>query len=208
VPDIANASYDMAPVDYVSAVIARRVLADDGAGGTWHFLNPARLSTGALVDGLRAAGHPVRLAGYAEWRAALQQAVAGGEENAWPASPPCSPSRPTREPGFDCGATERMAAALGQVCPPADGALFATYLVYMRGQGYSPLPAPHHRKGHAHEHVHPLRGLARLSADLVRPDDLGHRLAPVQLCAGHLGLAHDGVDHPVRADLRRHGRRC
>lgn len=140
VPDIANASYDMAPVDHVSAVIAGRVLADDGAGGTWHFLNPARLSTGALVDGLRAAGHPVRLAGYAEWRAALQRAVAGGEENALASFAALFPEQAdAREPGFDCGATERMAAALGQVCPPADGALFATYLAYMHGRDYLPL---------------------------------------------------------------------
>ena len=139
VPDIAGASYDMAPVDHVSAVIARRVLADDGADGTWHFLNPARLPTGALVDGLRAAGHPVRLLDYAAWRAALRQAVAAGQQNALASFAALFPEQvDAREPDFDCGATERMAAALGHVCPPADGALFATYLAYMRRQGYLP----------------------------------------------------------------------
>lgn len=141
VPDIAGASYDMAPVNHVSAVIACRVLAQNGAGanGTWHFLNPARLPTSALVEGLRAAGHPVRLVDYAQWRAALQQAVSAGQANALASFAALFPEQAdAREPGFDCGATERMAAALGHVCPPADGALFATYLAYMHRQGYLP----------------------------------------------------------------------
>ena len=65
--------------------------------------------------------------------------MAGGEDNALASFAALFPEQAdAREPGFDCGATERMAAALGHVCPPADGALFATYLAYMQRQGYLP----------------------------------------------------------------------
>jgi myxalamid-type nonribosomal peptide synthetase MxaA len=139
VPHSAGDTFDMAPVDYVSAAIVRIALGGGDENGNFHFLNPHRLPVEELSATLRARGFVFDDVDYPTWRAALQAAVAVSRENALSTFAALFPEHSDgREPGFDCSATEQAAAACGITCPPADRTLFDTYVGFMLSRGYLP----------------------------------------------------------------------
>jgi myxalamid-type nonribosomal peptide synthetase MxaA len=148
VPRIGDETFDMAPVDYVSAAIVKLALGAGSATGNFHFLNPHRMPVGDMIATLRARGFEFAEVGYAEWRNALQEAAGASRENALSTFAALFPEHPDmREPGFDCSATEQAAAGCGVACPPAGRALFDTYLGFMLSRGYLPPPVPEEKYG-------------------------------------------------------------
>ncbi len=136
-------TFDMAPVDYVSSAIVRLALGAGDENGNFHFLNPRRLPVAELVETLRARGFDFAEVDDPTWRSALQSAVAASRENALSTFAALFPEQPDgREPGFDCSATEQAVAACGVICPPADHALFDTYVGFMLSRGYLPIKPP------------------------------------------------------------------
>ena len=143
VPRSGDETFDMAPVDYVSAGIVRLALGAGDANGNFHFLNPRRMPVADLIATLRARGLAFAETDYATWRAALLDAVAHSRDNALASFAAMYPEQPDmREPGFDCSATEQALAACGIACPAADHALFDTYVGFMLSRGFLPLSTP------------------------------------------------------------------
>lgn len=143
VPRDGDETFDMAPVDYVSAGIVRLALGAGDENGNFHFLNPHRMPVADLVATLRGRGLDFVEADYATWRRALLAAVAVSRDNALSSFAAMYPENPDmREPGFDCSATEQALAACGITCPPADHALFDTYIGFMLPRGFLPLSTP------------------------------------------------------------------
>lgn len=143
VPREGDETFDMAPVDYVSAGIVRLALGAGDENGNFHFLNPHRMPVVDLIATLREHGLDFVEADYATWRRALLDAVAVSRDNALSSFAAMYPENPDmREPDFDCSATEQALAACGIACPPADRALFGTYIGFMLSRGFLPLSTP------------------------------------------------------------------
>ncbi|WP_436760739.1 non-ribosomal peptide synthetase [Streptosporangium sp. V21-05] len=118
---------DMAPVDHVASAIAH--LAASRAVGDFHYYNPRVLTSEELAGGLREHGLPVRLMPGVQWRRLVRDRLEIGDD--LPIAPyPAFFAEYDALPGpsFDCSATERLLAAAGLVCPPADGKLLDLYL--------------------------------------------------------------------------------
>lgn len=142
-PYVAQDSFDMTPVDYVGrAIVAFALGAVESAAdanGNFHFSNPVRLSIPAASAALEQRGIHLRKASYMEWRAALQNAAAQGLDNALASFATLYPEvQDSREPSFDCRATEQAAAAIGLHCPAGDSDLFMRYLDYMLARNFLP----------------------------------------------------------------------
>ncbi|MER5648339.1 amino acid adenylation domain-containing protein [Streptosporangium sp. NPDC002524] len=118
---------DMAPVDHVASAIVH--LATSRAAGDFHYHNPRVLTSEELAEGLREHGFPVRLMPGLRWRRLVRDRLEIGDD--LPIAPyPAFFAEYGALPGpsFDCSATEKLLAAAGLVCPPADGKLLDLYL--------------------------------------------------------------------------------
>jgi thioester reductase-like protein len=132
-PALPDEAFDMVPVDVVARAIVTIALGGGPADGNYHYFNPRRLPIPEAVAVMREFGLAVREVPYADWRRALLAAVAAKKDNALAAFAGMFPERPDpREPVFDCRATF---AAGGIDCPPADRALFASYLRHLETRG-------------------------------------------------------------------------
>ncbi|MEU8382139.1 amino acid adenylation domain-containing protein [Streptosporangium sp. NPDC048865] len=128
---------DMAPVDHVASAIVH--LAASRAVGDFHYHNPRVLTSEELAEGLREHGLPVRLMPGDRWRRLVRDRLELGDD--LPIAPyPAFFAEYGALPGpsFDCSATERLLAAAGLVCPPADGKLLDLYLGDLIGTGVLP----------------------------------------------------------------------
>ncbi|MEU0478649.1 amino acid adenylation domain-containing protein [Streptosporangium sp. NPDC006013] len=118
---------DMAPVDHVASAIVH--LARSRAVGDFHYHNPRVLTSKELAEGLREHGFPVRLMPAGRWRRLVRDRLEVGDDLPIAPYPAFFAEYDTLAgPSFDCSATERILAAAGLVCPPADGKLLDLYL--------------------------------------------------------------------------------
>ncbi len=138
-PDLPDEAFDMAPVDYVGRAIVRLALGGGDANGNFHFFNNHRLPIRDAIAVLRAEGFAITEVPYPQWRAALLEAASKSGENALAPFAGLFPERPdAREPHFDCTRTEQAAQAQGLAMPPADRALFATGVRFLKVRGAMP----------------------------------------------------------------------
>ncbi len=136
-PYLPDESFDMAPVDYVGRAIVRLALGAGDANGQFHFYNARRLPIPQAIEAMRACGVTIEEVPYAQWRQALIAAVAVARDNALAPFAGLFPVVPDpREPRFDCSISQQAVAASGLACPPADKALFTTYLRFLQARGF------------------------------------------------------------------------
>ncbi|WP_446686026.1 thioester reductase domain-containing protein [Nonomuraea roseola] len=123
VPDLPFEE-DLAPVDYVAAGIAHLAVTSE-ADGEHHYFNGATISYAGIA---RATG--ADLVPWGRWRSAVLE---GGERLPLAPFAATLPEETPRfeRPLFDCGRTEKLLAAAGITCPPADTALLDRYLGHL-----------------------------------------------------------------------------
>ncbi len=132
--DLADATLDMTPVDFVARAIAALLIAAPAGGDTYHLANVDQsFSYARLGRALVAAGVAARPAPYAEFRAALLAAPSSrlaALASFFPAAGFALGSGP-----WPCARTVAALAALGVARPPVDDALVARYVRASLGNG-------------------------------------------------------------------------
>ncbi|MBE7452219.1 MAG: thioester reductase domain-containing protein [Kofleriaceae bacterium] len=132
--DLADATLDMTPVDFVAGAIAALLIAAPAGGDTYHLANVDQsFSYARLGRALVAAGVAARPAPYAEFRAALLAAPSSrlaALASFFPAAGFALGSGP-----WPCARTVAALAALGVARPPVDDALVARYVRASLGNG-------------------------------------------------------------------------
>jgi amino acid adenylation domain-containing protein/thioester reductase-like protein len=142
-PDLAL-DERMLPVDYVSRAIVRLSRLPDQAGRAFHLFHRHPLAFGAALASVRAAGHPLELLPYAEWRRRLLD-TATPEHPLYPFIElfPAAPAEldglgyQTAVPVAD-RATQAALSAAGLHCPPIDAAMIRAYLEFFLRRKGSP----------------------------------------------------------------------
>ncbi|MGA4798229.1 non-ribosomal peptide synthetase [Streptomyces lavendulocolor] len=152
-PDLAL-PLDLVPADFVAGAVVHLATHRAATGQTYHLTNPRPASLDAMVDRLRAHGHPIRTVAYREWVDAMvahlaerpshpfgpfaelftTEAAAGGltvEEL----------STTGRAPRLGRARLEADLAGSGLACPPVDARLLDRYIRYFHVSGFLPAPA-------------------------------------------------------------------
>jgi amino acid adenylation domain-containing protein/thioester reductase-like protein len=133
---------DLGPVDQVAAGVVQAAADPAWLGGVFHYLNTAFLPFGELLRAVRAAGYPLRVLPYAEWR---PRALAASADPAHPLHPimPLFPAElvASTVPQFRSPRAEALMAAAGVAWTPADAALVARTITRFVHRGVLPAPA-------------------------------------------------------------------
>ncbi|MGK5639435.1 thioester reductase domain-containing protein, partial [Streptomyces sp. URMC 126] len=139
-----DADFDLVPVDYATAALAELSLKPAALGGTYHLAHPVRTRFAAVVERLRAAGHPLTETDPEEWTRAVTADLleAGGDADESVASVAALAGASRGMPGFGSlrlDVTGTLRALAGAVpCPPPDGPALDRYLDHLTAAG--PLP--------------------------------------------------------------------
>jgi thioester reductase-like protein len=142
---LRGAEFDVTPVDYVARALVDLSLQPDLIGRTFHLTNPNPLQTRQFAEWMNSQGLGVKAVSYVDWREKL---LALAEQNGsnrirmlvniLAPSDLADGSMTALHPRFDCRHTLQSLAGAGIACPPADPALFATYLRYLQVEGLEP----------------------------------------------------------------------
>jgi thioester reductase-like protein len=142
-----NASFDIAPVDYVSRAIAYLSRQKESLGKAFHVVNPHPLHSSLLIDSIRSLGYPIQQIPYDQWRTELLNIARRSPEHPLYPLVPFFPARESHEQTsnsgmlkFDCQNTLAGLAGTSIVCPPADDELLRTYFSYLIHNGFLKLP--------------------------------------------------------------------
>ncbi|MGI5479207.1 non-ribosomal peptide synthetase [Streptomyces lavendofoliae] len=144
---------NLVPADFVAGAVVHLATRHAATGQTYHLTNPRPATLGAMVDRLRAQGHPIRTIGHREWADVMAahlarrpshpfgpfaelftRAAAGGLTVA-------ELSTAGRAPGLGRDRLEADLAGSGLVCPPVDARLLDHYVRYFHASGFLPAPA-------------------------------------------------------------------
>jgi thioester reductase-like protein len=140
------------PVDFVSKGIVSLSQRQDSLGNTFHLVSSTPLDSEAIADRIRAAGYPLEVRSYRQWRERLIE-LAQEEDSDWSAILPLLrgqedsatgeslPLWPPRNMRFRCEATTALLERESILCPPIDARLIEKCLDYFHHIGF--LPAPH-----------------------------------------------------------------
>jgi len=137
-----GASFDLAPVDYVSQAIVYLSRQQASLNKTFHVVNPHPLHSNLLIDSLRSLGYPIQQIPYDRWRTELLNIARHSPEHAlYPLVPffPASESQAQTTSGelkFDCQNTLAGLAGTSIVCPPIDNQLLHIYFSYLMRNGF------------------------------------------------------------------------
>jgi thioester reductase-like protein len=143
VPDL-DITWDLTPVDYVSAALVRLSLRPEAVGERFHLVNPNPRPLGEIVELLAELGYPMRRVSYPAWRDALEEARRRDQDNVLvPLLDLFSDELPRRArlARFDCRSTLAALEGSDVVCPPVGRTLLGTYLEALRGEGFLPVQA-------------------------------------------------------------------
>ena len=143
-----GASFDLAPVDYVSKAIVYLSKQKASLNQTFHVVNPQPLHSNLLIDTMRSLGYPIQQISYDKWRTELLNIARHSPEHAlYPLVPffPASESQTQTTSGelkFDCQNTLDGLAGTSIICPPIDNKLLHTYFSYLIRNGFLNVPQP------------------------------------------------------------------
>jgi thioester reductase-like protein len=73
-PQLANASLDMTPVDFVGSALVHLSLRSDSPGKAFNLVNPAPIAWDRLVEWIRRFGYPIEVVSFQEWLGQLRRA--------------------------------------------------------------------------------------------------------------------------------------
>jgi hypothetical protein len=141
-PDL-HIALRLPPIDYVSRAIVYLSRLSDHSSQTYHLANPVATTWRDLVEWTNAAGYPLRLAPYAQWRTTLERECAP-DNPLVPLLATLSTDVPDqdRELVLDDGTTRRRLDGSDVECPPVNRRLFDAQLSYFQQCGFLPA-APH-----------------------------------------------------------------
>lgn len=143
-----GASFDLAPVDYVSQAIVYLSKQKVSLNKTFHVVNPHPLHSNLLIDSMRSLGYPIQQISYERWRTELLNIARHSPEHAlYPLVPffPAMESQTQTASGelkFDCQNTLTGLAGTSIVCPPIDRKLLHIYFSYLMRHGFLNVPQP------------------------------------------------------------------
>ncbi|WP_160159826.1 amino acid adenylation domain-containing protein [Streptomyces sp. WAC05374] len=151
-PDLAL-PLNLVPADFVAGAVVHLATHREAAGQTYHVTNPRPAMLDAMVDRLRAHGHPIRTVGLGAWVDAMAAHLARRPSH------PFGPfaalfttddaagggtvqelSSAGRAPRLDRSRLEADLAGSGLVCPPVDAQLLDHYVRYFHSSGFIPAP--------------------------------------------------------------------
>ncbi len=126
------ADVDLTPVDFVAKAIVRIAGEGSGSSGPWHLMNPATVSTNAIVAELAAMGVVLRAVPLDVWRRRLRERAAADEasdlHSVLAVLEEADGGDATADaPVVTCPRTTAELSRLGIRCPPPDASLLATY---------------------------------------------------------------------------------
>jgi|GEM_PF-266592 len=129
------ADEDMTPVDFAAKALVVLSLKPDAIGKIFHLINPQPMPAPLILSCLQQAGYKLDIVPDSQWRERMVAKLEMQPHNPlYPFLPlikelPASVSVQR----FGCSNTLKYLAGTGVVCPPADAALFRTYLKYITG---------------------------------------------------------------------------
>ncbi|MFC8915026.1 amino acid adenylation domain-containing protein [Streptomyces sp. NPDC057116] len=151
-PDLAL-PLNLVPADFVAGAVVYLATHREAAGQTYHVTNPRPAMLDAMVDRLRAHGHPIRTVGFRAWVDAMAAHLA--QRPSHPFGPFAALftteaaagggtvqelSSAGRAPRLDRSRLEADLAGSGLVCPPVDAPLLDHYVRYFHSSGFIPAP--------------------------------------------------------------------
>lgn len=144
---------DLVPADFVAGAIVHLATHHEATDRTYHLTNPRPAMLDAMVDRLRAHGHPIRTVGHRAWVDAMVAHLARRPSH------PFGPfaglftteaaggggtvqelSTAGRAPRLDRARLEADLAGSGLVCPPVGTPLLDHYIHYFHASGFIPAP--------------------------------------------------------------------
>jgi thioester reductase-like protein len=139
---------DLVPVDYVARSMVHLSRRAENHGGTYHFVHPAPLSLGQLIEWLQAYGYPLNRLAVGAWRDRLMAKAHHDPHSTAARLVPLLGDAAEAEgmdQQFDDQNLRRGLSGSGIACPPLDARLLATYFDYLIESGF--LAAPPVRSG-------------------------------------------------------------
>jgi thioester reductase-like protein/amino acid adenylation domain-containing protein len=129
------ADEDMTPVDFAAKALVMLSLKPDAIGKIFHLINPQPMPAPLILSCLQQAGYKLDIVPDSQWRERMVAKLEMQPHN------PLFPFLPLIKElpaslsvqRFGCSNTLKYLAGTGVICPPADAALFQTYLKYITG---------------------------------------------------------------------------
>ena len=145
---LRDAEFDVTPVDYVARALVELSLRNEALGGTFHLTNPEPLQTREFAEWMNDLGLGVDAVSYDLWRRQLLDFAEQTDSNEIrPLVEILAPralgddSATAVHPRFNCDRAAALLSNADILCPPADTALFSTYLQYLRARRTSSVPS-------------------------------------------------------------------
>ena len=137
-PADVTASYDLAPVDYVSAAIVALSRSAPASGAAYHLTNPHRTSLSAIGGYLRGAGYRLDAQPPEQWARCIREQPGNAAIPVLDIFLAEMTGRGWSDLVLGNRQTVRDLGTAGPSCPEVDAGLFGTYIRYFTSTGYLP----------------------------------------------------------------------
>jgi len=137
-PADVTASYDLAPVDYVSAAIVALSRSAPVSGAAYHLTNPRRTRLGDIGGYLRGAGYRLDGQPLEQWSRTIRSQPGNAAIPVLDIFLAEMTGQGWSDLVFGNGQTVRDLGSAGPSCPEMDAGLFGTYIRYFTSTGYLP----------------------------------------------------------------------
>jgi thioester reductase-like protein len=129
------ADEDMTPVDFAAKALVVLSLKPDAIGKIFHLINPQPMPAPLILSCLQQAGYKLDIVPDSQWRERMVAKLEMQPHNPLYPFLPLIKELPASlsVQRFGCSNTLKYLTGTGVVCPPADAALFRTYLKYITG---------------------------------------------------------------------------
>jgi amino acid adenylation domain-containing protein/thioester reductase-like protein len=135
-PADVTATYDLAPVDYVSAAIVTLSRSAPASGAAYHLTNPRRTSLSDIGGYLRGAGYRLDAQPLEQWTRTIRSQPDNAAIPVLDIFLAEMTGRGWSELVLGNGQTVRDLGSAGPSCPAVDAGLFGTYIRYFTSTGY------------------------------------------------------------------------
>jgi amino acid adenylation domain-containing protein/thioester reductase-like protein len=137
-PADVTASYDVAPVDYVSAAIVSLSRSAPVSGAAYHLTNSRRTSLSDIGGYLRGAGYRLDAQPLEQWTSTIREQPGNAAIPVLDIFLAEMTGRGWSDLVLGNGQTVRDLGSAGPSCPEVDAGLFGTYIRYFTSTGYLP----------------------------------------------------------------------
>jgi thioester reductase-like protein len=137
-PADVTATYDLAPVDYVSAAIVSLSRSAPVSGAAYHLTNSRRTSLSDMGGYLRGAGYRLDAQPLEQWTRSIREQPGNAAIPLLDIFLAEMTGRGWSDLVLGNGQTVRDLGSAGPSCPEVDAGLFGTYIRYFTSTGYLP----------------------------------------------------------------------